>query len=216
MVDHPFGGFPIVGRLIQSTTTKRMKAIGKFSNGAFFHRHTQLNHWRKCQLFSSATINRYSSGSFKDKSIFHSRTPDEWKVFFEQRQQFGIVKHLRFQFVSIEHKKFTAKLLVENDVHMAPNGFMHAAGQIFLADTACGFGAYAHLPAADNKFTTIEIKSNFLGTAKPGDTLYCTAELRHAGRTTQVWDAECYVLIEGEKRVTALFRCTQAILGNRV
>ena len=47
---------------------------------------------------------------------------------------------------------------------------------------AAGFGAFAHLPSTDNTLTTIELKSNFLGTAKPGDTLYCCAELRHAGR----------------------------------
>ena len=32
-------------------------------------------------------------------------------------------------------------------LHLAPNGFLHAASVIALADTACGFAVIAHLPA---------------------------------------------------------------------
>jgi len=156
--------------------------------------------------------------SEKKVDIFHTKTPEQWRELFEKRQEYGIVKHLKFEFVSIEHKKLTARIQVKQENHMAPNGYMHAAAQVFLADTACGFGAYAHLPSEDKAFTTIELKSNFLGTAKPGDTLYCLAELRHAGKSTQVWDAECYLIDEktGErKKTTSLFRCTQAILDQK-
>ncbi len=93
--------------------------------------------------------------------------------------------------------------------HLAPNGFMHAAAVIALADSACGMGTYAHLPDGAHAFTTIELKSNFLGTATEGE-LKCEAKAQHLGRTTQVWDAE---VRHGETgRTIALFRCSQMVL----
>jgi 1,4-dihydroxy-2-naphthoyl-CoA hydrolase len=80
---------------------------------------------------------------------------------------------------------------------------------VTLADTACGYGCMANLPTGASSFTTIELKSNHLGTARDG-TIECTARAAHKGRTTQVWDA---VLKHRESgRTIALFRCTQMIL----
>jgi uncharacterized protein (TIGR00369 family) len=93
--------------------------------------------------------------------------------------------------------------------HMAPNGFLHAASVIALADSCCGFGCVASLPPGASGFTTIELKSNFLGTARRGEVVTTAARLIHGGRTTQVWDAE--VTLEGGKTI-ALFRCTQLLL----
>ena len=93
--------------------------------------------------------------------------------------------------------------------HMAPNGFLHAASVIALTDTACGYGCVTGLPEGATGFTTIELKSNFLGTAREG-TVTCEAHLVHGGRTTQVWDAEAKHLQSG--KTIALFRCTQMIL----
>jgi uncharacterized protein (TIGR00369 family) len=94
-------------------------------------------------------------------------------------------------------------------VVMAPNGFLHAASVIALADTSCGYGCVAHLPQGASGFTTIELKSNFLGTAREG-AIVCRATPIHLGRTTQVWDAE--VSVEGSGAKLALFRCTQMVL----
>ena len=91
---------------------------------------------------------------------------------------------------------------------IAPNTFLHAAAVGGLADTTCGYGAVANLPDGADKFTTIELKSNFLGTAREGY-VHCDARLVHGGRTTQVWDAT--VTDDGGKTI-ALFRCTQMIL----
>jgi 1,4-dihydroxy-2-naphthoyl-CoA hydrolase len=44
-----------------------------------------------------------------------------------------------------------------------------------------------NLPDAATGFTTIELKSNFLGTTPEGDVI-CIARPIHKGRTTQVWD----------------------------
>ena len=94
-------------------------------------------------------------------------------------------------------------------LHVAPNEFLHAASVVALADTACGYATIAHLPEGAQSFTTIELKSNFLGTVRDGG-IACTATAQHLGRTTQVWDA--VVTDEATGRKIALFRCTQMIL----
>lgn len=94
--------------------------------------------------------------------------------------------------------------------HMAPNGYLHAGSVVTLADSACGFGCMASLPYGAFSFTTIELKSNFLGTVQDGETIACTARLVHGGRTTQIWDAD--VANESTGKTIALFRCTQMIL----
>jgi 1,4-dihydroxy-2-naphthoyl-CoA hydrolase len=92
---------------------------------------------------------------------------------------------------------------------LAPNGFLHAGSIVALADTCCGCGCLAHLPEGASGFTTIELKSNHLGTALSG-TLDCHASAVHRGRTTQVWDAT--VMHRETGKTLALFRCTQMIL----
>ena len=93
--------------------------------------------------------------------------------------------------------------------HLAPNNFLHAATVIAIADSSCGMGCIASLPKDAGGFTTIELKTNFLGTATEG-ALRCEARMAHAGSRTQVWDAT--VSREQDDRVIALFRCTQFIL----
>jgi uncharacterized protein (TIGR00369 family) len=92
---------------------------------------------------------------------------------------------------------------------LAPNGFLHAGTVVTLADTSAGYGCSAHLPAGAAGFTTIELKSNHLGTALEG-TLDCVARAVHLGKTTQVWDAT--VTHRESGRAIALFRCTQMVL----
>ncbi len=95
---------------------------------------------------------------------------------------------------------------------LAPNGYLHAATVIALADTASGYGCLAHLPDDDHNFTTIELKCNFVSTAREG-TLACVATAAHLGRLTQVWDAT--VTRKADGATIALFRCTQMVLPPR-
>ena len=94
------------------------------------------------------------------------------------------------------------------DELLAPNGYLHAGTVVGLADSACGYGCIASLPDGAYGFTTIELKTNFLGTAREG-MLECRGRMVHGGRTTQVWDA---VVEDPDGRTLALFRCTQLLL----
>ncbi len=112
------------------------------------------------------------------------------------------------EILEVTPERVLSRLPVRREV-MAPNGFLHAAAVIALADTSCGYGCLALLPEGASGFTTIELKSNFLGTARDG-AIACRATPLHLGRTTQVWDAE--VSVEGGPGRIAVFRCTQMVL----
>jgi len=116
---------------------------------------------------------------------------------------------LGLEWLSVERGTTSARFTVETK-HMARNGYLHAASVIGLADSACGFGCMSSLPHGASGFTTIELKSNFLGTARQGEVVACEGKLTHGGRTTQLWDAE--VRNVDRDKVIALFRCTQLIL----
>jgi 1,4-dihydroxy-2-naphthoyl-CoA hydrolase len=119
--------------------------------------------------------------------------------------------HLGIVFTHLGPSEVRAELTVRK-VLMAPNGFLHAGSVITLADTCAGYGCMAHLPEGATGFTTVELKSNHLGTAREG-TIDCIATAAHLGRTTQVWDAT--VTHRETGKTIALFRCTQMVLYAR-
>ena len=115
------------------------------------------------------------------------------------------------EFLSMEPGRLTSRLSVRPEL-LAPNGYLHAAVIVALADTTCGYGTMTDLPAGAQNFTTIELKSNFLGTAREGS-ISCTATRVHGGRTTQIWGAT--ITDKASGKTLALFRCTQLILYPR-
>lgn len=115
---------------------------------------------------------------------------------------------LGVEMMEVNQGLMTSRMAVKS-LHGAINGFLHAASVVALADTTCGNATIAHLPAGAQSFTTVELKSNHLGTVRDG-VISCTANAQHLGKTTQVWDA--VVTDEATGRKLALFRCTQMIL----
>jgi uncharacterized protein (TIGR00369 family) len=128
--------------------------------------------------------------------------------------QFGadnLPGHLGIVINSVNPREIRSELAVKK-LLMAPNGFLHAGTVVALADTSAGYGCIANLPEGASGFTTIELKSNHLGTARDG-TIECVATAAHLGRTTQVWDA--VVTHRESGKTIALFRCTQMILYSK-
>jgi 1,4-dihydroxy-2-naphthoyl-CoA hydrolase len=116
--------------------------------------------------------------------------------------------HLGIVITDIGIQTLTAEFKVQQFL-LSPNGYLHAGSVVSLADTTAGFGCYANLPVQAIGFTTIELKSNHLGTALDG-TVECVAKAVHLGRTTQVWDA--MVTSRKSGKTIALFRCTQLVI----
>jgi uncharacterized protein (TIGR00369 family) len=114
-------------------------------------------------------------------------------------------------FTEVSEGLVKGELAVRKDL-LAPNGYLHAGTVVTFADTLAGYGCISHLPEGAENFTTVELKTNFLNTAREGR-LYGEARAVHLGRTTQVWDAT--VTHGAEQRKIALFRCTQLILYPR-
>lgn len=95
---------------------------------------------------------------------------------------------------------------------IAGTGFLFAPAVISLADTLCAAGCGNNIPEG-HSFTTIELKTNFLSSAREGERVVGVATPAHLGRQTHVWDVE--VTNETTGRTMALFRCTQMVLAPR-
>jgi 1,4-dihydroxy-2-naphthoyl-CoA hydrolase len=119
--------------------------------------------------------------------------------------------HLGIVITEVMQARVSGELPVVESV-MAPNGFLHAGTVVTLADTLCGYGCVANLPVDATGFTTIELKSNHLGTAREGSIVGIATPV-HRGKTTQVWDA--IVTHKETGRTLAVFRCTQLVIYGR-
>lgn len=127
---------------------------------------------------------------------------------FASRKHPGLVG---VELLSCERDLVTGRLDVRDEL-VAGTGFLWAPVVITLADWLCAAGIGESLPEGAG-FTTIEIKTNFLGTVRAGGGVAGRAWPVHQGRTTQVWDVE--VSDESNGRLIALFRCTQMVLHPR-
>ena len=136
-------------------------------------------------------------------------TPTRTAKDFASFQLGYLPDYMGVEILAVEQNSVHAKIAIKPH-HLAPNGFLHAATVVTLADTCCGYGCVAHLPEGAKSFTTIELKSNHLGTARDGE-IECHATAVHMGKTTQVWDAT----VSAAGKTIALFRCTQMILWPR-
>ena len=130
-------------------------------------------------------------------------TPDE----FHRRQEGMLPGRYGLRVTEIAEGRLEAELEIQPWM-WAPNGYLHAASVILLADTAAGYATVAHLPEGAKGFTTIELKTNFLGAAKEG-AMRTTSVAEHLGRTTQVWSS---TVVGATGKRLALFRCTQMVL----
>jgi uncharacterized protein (TIGR00369 family) len=128
--------------------------------------------------------------------------------FFNHLSLGHLPAHLGIEVLKVEGAAVQVTMKVQSCL-MSPNGFLHAGSIVTLADTASGYGCVANLPHGAVGFTTIELKSNHLGTTRDGH-VDCTATAVHLGKSTQVWDAS--VTHRESGKTLALFRCTQMIL----
>jgi uncharacterized protein (TIGR00369 family) len=92
---------------------------------------------------------------------------------------------------------------------IAGTGFLFAPVVIALADGCAAIGCGGNIPEGAS-FTTVELKTNFMSSARVGEHVVCRCTPVHLGRQTHVWDA----IVENETtgKTMALFRCTQMVL----
>ncbi len=115
---------------------------------------------------------------------------------------------LGIEVVEVRKGRLKARLEL-SEKHLALNGYLHAGTIVTLADSGAGYGCLASLPEGASGFTTIELKSNHMATAREG-IIHCISECIHAGRTTQVWESS--VFSDSPEKMLAKFTCTQLSL----
>ncbi len=134
--------------------------------------------------------------------------PERNAIFFNQLSKNHFPEYLGMEMTEVQENHLEAILKIKPQFY-APNGYLHAGSLVGFADTVAGYATVAHFPEGVVGFTTIELKTNFLSTAKEGEVL-AIATPEHLGKTTQVWD----VLLkhkETDKKM-AIFRCTQMLI----
>ncbi len=124
--------------------------------------------------------------------FFASRVPGQLGCVFDHSEESLVIGHID---------------VTENLI--AGTGFLFAPAVIALADTCAAIGCGNNIPRGSS-FTTIELKTNFLSSARIGERVICRCTPVHLGRQTHVWDAT--VSNESTGRTMALFRCTQMVL----
>jgi uncharacterized protein (TIGR00369 family) len=110
--------------------------------------------------------------------------------------------------VEVELDRVRGRIPVTDHL-IAGTGVLWAPVVVALADALCAAGTGANLPDGAS-FTTVELKTNFLGTARPGETVVAEATPAHIGRSTHLWDVT--VTNEATGRKIAVQRCTQMVL----
>ncbi|MBP1151164.1 uncharacterized protein (TIGR00369 family) [Methylocaldum sp. RMAD-M] len=168
---------------------------------------------RPTRKLSPQTINKLQTQKCSKTGFFYTilrcpmLTPDHFNKLGAQ----NLPGYLGIVVTHVGPAEVRSELQVKASL-MAPNGFLHAGSFVALADTSAGYGCVANLPEGAIGFTTIELKSNHVGTAREG-MIECIAKAVHLGKTTQLWDA---IVIHRETGKTiALFRCTQMVLYDK-
>lgn len=138
-------------------------------------------------------------------NTFH---PERSATFFNQLSKNHFPEYLGMEMTEVKENHLEAVLPIKSQFY-APNGYLHAGSLVSFADTVAGYAAVAHFPEGVVGFTTIELKTNFLSTAKQGEVI-AIATPEHLGKTTQVWD----VLLKHKAtdKKMAIFRCTQMLI----
>lgn len=118
---------------------------------------------------------------------------------------------LGVEITKVEEGHVEGRLPIRKNL-VAGNGALWAPAIVTLTDCLCAYGVSTVWPDGATGFTTVELKCNFMGTARDGAILG-VARMLHGGRQTQVWDAT--VTNEATGKLMAAFRCTQIILYPR-
>src|SRR5213080_2761531 len=87
--------------------------------------------------------------------------------FFNELGREHLPEHLGVEVTRVEEGLVCAELRLVKSL-LAPNNFLHAGAVVALADTTAGYACLAHLPGGGESFTTLELKENFMGTAREG------------------------------------------------
>jgi uncharacterized protein (TIGR00369 family) len=134
--------------------------------------------------------------------------PDAVQRFNEEPGWGHFPSMIGLEVLEVERDRIRGRLET-TELLIAGTGYLWAPVVVGLADALCAAGTGVNIPEGAT-FTTVELKTNFLGSARPGEVVEGEAVPAHIGRTTHVWDVT--VTNETTGRTIALQRCTQMVL----
>lgn len=112
------------------------------------------------------------------------------------------------QFTEAERDRVVARMMIKPELctlgHIAHGGAIMA-----FADSVGAAATVINLPEDAKGTTTLESKTNFIGSAKEGATIIATATPVHRGRRTQVWTTR---LETEDGKLVAVVTQTQLVL----
>ncbi len=112
------------------------------------------------------------------------------------------------EIVSAAKDRIEARLLVRPDLCNPMQG-LHGGAAMSFADTLGAMGAIMNLPDGAGGTTTLESKTNFIGSAKAGETVVGVCTPVHIGRRTSIWQTK---ITTEAGRTVALVTQTQMVL----
>src|ERR1700683_3230239 len=111
-------------------------------------------------------------------------------------------------FVEADKDRVVARMLVRPDLCTLGH-IIHGGAIMAFADSVGAAATVINLPEDAKGTTTIESKTNFIGSAREGMTVIATATPVHRGRRTQVWQTR---LETEEGKLVAVVTQTQMVL----
>ena len=125
----------------------------------------------------------------------------------EATERQPLAKLLGIEIVEAHPDRVLARLTVREDV-CTSGGILHGGAFMALADTAGAVGASLNLRPGD-RTTTIESKTNFLGSAPVGAVVTAEALPVHVGRRSSVWQTR---ITNDAGKLLALVTQTQLVI----
>ena len=118
-----------------------------------------------------------------------------------------LARLLGIEVVEARTDRVLARLTVREDI-CTSGGILHGGAFMALADTAGAIGASLNLRPGDGT-TTIESKTNFLGSAPVGSVITAEALPVHVGRRSSVWQTR---ITNDAGKLLALVTQTQLVI----
>lgn len=124
----------------------------------------------------------------------------------------GLAKTLGFEMISAEKGRVEFAVPMSERVTQQ-QGAMHGGALGALADISCGYAALTVAPEG-MEVTSVEYKINFAAAAT-GERVHCVGEVKRAGRTLAVCQAELFDVKEGERKSCGFMQATMIYIAKR-
>jgi uncharacterized protein (TIGR00369 family) len=124
----------------------------------------------------------------------------------------GMMAALGFELISVEKGRVEFAVPMSDKVTQQQGAF-HGGALGALADISCGYAALTVAPEG-MEVTSVEYKINFAAAAT-GERVHCVGEVKRAGRTLAVCQAELFDVKNGERVSCGFMQATMIYIEKR-